>query len=102
MQPFITAKQAEIVELCRTHHVRRFSIFGSAVRDDFDPERSDVDVRIEFKPDALENYVRNFHSLHDALVATFGRKVDIISSKEIQNRYLRKEIEDTQVTLYAA
>ena len=102
MQSFITAKQAEIIDLCRTHHVRRLSIFGSAVRDDFNPATSDIDVRIEFKPDALENYVRNFHSLHDALVATFGRKVDIISSKEIQNRFLRKEIEDTQVTLYAA
>jgi predicted nucleotidyltransferase len=102
MQPFIIEKQAEIIELCRTHHVRRLSVFGSAVRDDFNPATSDVDLRIEFAPDALDDYVRNFHSLHDALVATFGRKVDIISSKHIQNRFLRKEIEDTQVTLYAA
>jgi predicted nucleotidyltransferase len=102
MQPFITAKQAEIVELCRTHHVRRFSVFGSAVRDDFNPATSDVDVRVEFAPEALDNYVRNFHSLHDSLVAMFGRNVDIISSKHIQNPYFRKEIEDTAVTLYAA
>jgi predicted nucleotidyltransferase len=102
MQPFITAKQAEIIELCRTHHVRRFSVFGSAVREDFDPEKSDVDVRIEFKPDALDDYVTNFHSLHDSLVTMFGRKVDIISGDKISNRYFRKEIEDTQVTLYAA
>jgi hypothetical protein len=32
----------------------------------------------------------------------FGRKVDIISGDKISNRYFRKEIEDTQVTLYAA
>jgi len=102
MQEFITAKQAEIEELCRTHHVRRFSVFGSAVRDDFDPETSDVDVRVEFEPDFLEGYVRNYHSFHDSLVEMFGRKVDIISSKEIRNRYLRKEVDDTKVTLYAA
>lgn len=102
MQPFITAKQAEIIELCRTHHVRRLSIFGSAVRDDFDPVNSDVDVRIEFQPDALDDYVRNLHSLHDALVDIFGRKVDMITGDRIANRYFRKEIEDTQVTLYAA
>jgi predicted nucleotidyltransferase len=102
MQPFITAKQAEIAELCRTHHVRRLSIFGSAVRDDFNPDTSDVDVRIEFQPEALESYVKNYHSLHDSLVEMFGRKVDIISSREIENPYLRKIIENTQVTLYAA
>jgi predicted nucleotidyltransferase len=102
MQPFITAKQDEIVELCRTHHVRRLSVFGSAVRDDFDPATSDVDLRIEFEPDALDNYIKNFHSLHDALVAIFGRKVDMITGDTISNRFFRKEIEDTQVTLYAA
>jgi predicted nucleotidyltransferase len=102
MQPFILAKQAEIIELCRTHHVRRFSVFGSAVRDDFDPASSDVDVRVEFADEARENYLRNFHSLHDSLVEMFGRKVDILSSREIENPYLRKIIENTQVTLYAA
>jgi predicted nucleotidyltransferase len=102
MQPFIAAKQAEIVELCRTHHVQRLSIFGSAVRDDFDPNRSDVDVRVEFAPDALDDYVRNLHSLHDRLAEMFGRKVDLLSAKKIENPYLRKIIEDSQVILYAA
>ena len=102
MQSFITARQAEIIDLCRTHHVRRLSIFGSAVRDDFDPATSDIDVRIEFKPDALDNYVENLHSLHDALVAMFGRKVDMVTGDVISNRFFRKELEDTQVTLYAA
>lgn len=102
MQPFIEANREQIAELCRTHHVRRFSIFGSAVRDDFDPLTSDVDVRVEFKPEALNDYVRNLHSLHDRLTEMFGRKVDILSAESIPNRFLRKEIEDTQVTLYAA
>jgi uncharacterized protein len=101
MQDFITAKQNTIVELCRTHHVRRLSIFGSAVRDDFDPARSDVDVRVEFEPN-IEQYVENFHSLHDALVAIFGRKVDILSAREIRNPFLKREIESSQVTMYAA
>ena len=74
MQEFITAKQAEIEELCRTHHVRRFSVFGSAVRDDFDPETSDVDVRVEFEPDFLEGYVRNFHSFMILLLRCLDAK----------------------------
>jgi predicted nucleotidyltransferase len=102
MQPFITAKQSEIIELCRTHHVRRFSIFGSAVRDDFDPVTSDIDVRVEFHPDALDNYARNLDDLHDRLTKLFSRKVDLLSAQEIRNPRLRKIIEEAQVTLYAA
>lgn len=31
--------------------VRRLSFFGLVVRDDFDPENSDVDVLVELRPD---------------------------------------------------
>ncbi len=102
MQSFITAKQSEIIDLCRTHHVRRLSIFGSAVRDDFDPASSDIDVRVEFHPAAIDDYARNLDDLHDRLTELFGRKVDLLSAKEIRNPRLRKIIEDAQVTLYAA
>jgi len=44
MQPFIAEKREEIAALCRQHHVRRLSVFGSAARDDFDPATSDIDV----------------------------------------------------------
>jgi predicted nucleotidyltransferase len=102
MQSFITAKQDEIIDLCRTHHVRRLSIFGSALRDDFNPATSDIDVRVEFHPDALDDYLRNLEDLHDSLTELFGRKVDLLSAQEIRNPRLRKIIEDAQVTLYAA
>jgi predicted nucleotidyltransferase len=101
MQPFIEEKREEIAELCRKHHVIRLSIFGSAVRDDFNPATSDVDVRVEFDDQAIERYARNFFDLEDALVELLGRKVDILSSKTISNPYLRKAIEADQVLLYA-
>ncbi len=102
MQPFITARQAEIVELCRTHHVRRLSVFGSAVRDDFDPSTSDVDIRIEFEEPYRSAAFDSYASLREELERLLGRRVDLLSSKTIPNRYLRREIEETQVTLYAA
>ena len=102
MQPFILAQRERIAELCRAHHVRRLSIFGSAVRDDFDPNRSDVDVRVEFAPEALDDYVHHVHSMHDSLVELLGRNVDMLTAAAIPNRYFRHELERTQVTLYAA
>ena len=34
-------------DFCRRHHIRKLSIFGSYLRDDFGPE-SDVDLLVEF------------------------------------------------------
>lgn len=102
MQPFIEEKREHIAELCRTHHVRRFSVFGSAVRDDFDPERSDVDVRVEFDHEGKRGYAANYFDFRKKIAAILGCKVDVISGSVIQNPYFRREIEKTQVTLYAA
>ncbi len=102
MQEFITAKQEEIAELCRKHHVRRLAVFGSAARDDFDPVSSDVDLRIEFDSDFIDHYANNYFTLHDALEALFQRKVDIISSQTIRNPYFRAAVESSQVTIYAS
>src|SRR4051794_41952964 len=41
----------EIAAFCRKWGIKRLSFFGSIVRDDFDPERSDVDVLVELRPD---------------------------------------------------
>jgi predicted nucleotidyltransferase len=41
----------QIEALCRTYRVKRPDVFGSAVRADFDPVRSDVDFLVEFEPD---------------------------------------------------
>ena len=37
----------KIAGFCRWHHIRRLSVFGSALRDDFTAD-SDVDVLVEF------------------------------------------------------
>ena len=102
MQPFIIARREEIAELCRKHHVRRLSVFGSATRDDFDPAISDVDVIVEFEEMPIEQYSDNKWSLHDELAAKFDSKVDLLTWKSLTNPVIRKEVESTHVMLYAA
>jgi len=41
----------KIAEFCRARGIRKLSLFGSVIRDDFDPARSDVDVLAEFNPE---------------------------------------------------
>lgn len=45
----INILQEQIVEFCRRHRIRKMSLFGSVLRDDFGPN-SDVDVLVEFEP----------------------------------------------------
>ena len=102
MQDFIQEKREEIAELCRKHHVRRLAIFGSAVRDDFDPERSDVDVLIDFEPSALPTYIDHFVGVRSGLESLLDHRVDLLQEGVIRNPYRLRSLEEDRVLLYAA
>jgi len=53
MHPLIENNREAIARLCRLHGVRSLEAFGSILRDDFDPGRSDVDVLVEFEAQAV-------------------------------------------------
>ena len=49
MQPTLPIQiaQAEIANFCQRHYIRKLSLFGSVLRDDFSLD-SDIDVLVEF------------------------------------------------------
>jgi predicted nucleotidyltransferase len=80
------ATLAAVGELCRRYHVRRLDIFGSAVRADFDPARSDVDLLVTFDP-IRHPGISGYTELVEGLEAAFGRPVDLVSDSAIENPY---------------
>lgn len=44
----IAIPKEEIALFCQRHHIRKLSLFGSVLRDDFTPE-SDIDFLLEFE-----------------------------------------------------
>ncbi len=102
VQSFITDKLEAIAELCRTHHVKRLAVFGSAARDDFDPERSDVDLLVEFGGQAAERSFENYLELEGGLQAVLGRTVDLVMEGAVRNARLRQLIAEEEQGLYAA
>ena len=102
MEPQIGLKREQIAELCRRHRVRRLALFGSAARQDFDPERSDLDFLVEFEPLAPGTYARTYFDLLEALQQLFGRPVDLVIESAIKNPYFRQSVEQSQTLLYAA
>lgn len=75
-------------ELTRKYHVRSIGLFGSIVRDDFSPAKSDVDIIVDFsKPIGIE-----FVDLADYLEFQIKRKVDLVSKNGVKENFY-KEIE---------
>ena len=82
--------------------VQRLELFGSALRDDFAPERSDLDFLVEYRDMPLEDRSETFFGLWEALQAMFGRDIDLVESSTIKNPYFREAVESTRVPLYVA
>jgi predicted nucleotidyltransferase len=69
----IAIDRKRVAEFCRAKGIRRLSLFGSVLRDDFDPESSDVDVLAEFKPGALQGVGWDYVSYGEELGRILGR-----------------------------
>ncbi|MSQ14624.1 MAG: hypothetical protein EXR50_02000 [Dehalococcoidia bacterium] len=101
MQPIIESHKEEISALCRRFYVRRLEVFGSAVRDDFDPAHSDVDLLVELDPVAPKSFDLYF-GFKEAMEALLGRPVDLVQVGAVKNPYLRAAIEASKQVVYAA
>jgi predicted nucleotidyltransferase len=98
----IQAKLEEIACLCRQYQVRRLAAFGSILRGDFDPQRSDADFLVEFEPVPVAVRMQNYLALRRELASLLARPVDLIEDGAIRNPYVLKSIEEQQQVLYAA
>jgi predicted nucleotidyltransferase len=75
----ILIDREKIAEFCHARGIRKLSLFGSVLRDDFDPARSDVDVLAEFEPDVLKGVGFRYFGYGEELSAILGAKVDFCS-----------------------
>ena len=98
----IEAYKLELARLCMRHGVVTLALFGSALRDDFDPDRSDLDFAVAFADMTPVEHKRAFFGLLEDLESLFGRRVDLIEVGAVRNPFVRAGIEATQEPLYAA
>jgi len=82
--------------------VVRLDAFGSALRDDFRPDESDLDLLVEFGP--MEPYARvdAYFGLLEDLRALLGPKIDLVMTGAVKNPYIASDIKRTRRMLYAA
>lgn len=100
MSPHIAIDRERIAAFCRTWKVKEFSIFGSALREDFGPD-SDVDVLVELIPGhGLSLY--DWVDMIDELTSIFGRRVDLVAKGGLKNPIRRRAILQTAEVVYAS
>ena len=84
----ITMPKNKIAQFCQKNHIKRLSLFGSVLRDDFGPE-SDVDVLVEFEPGTRIGL--RFFSIEQELTEILGRAVDL-NTPGFLSHYFRDQI----------
>ena len=100
MAKAISIDQTRLAALCRRHHIRRLSLFGSVLRPDFRPD-SDVDVLVEFEPGQVPGFLA-LHDIETELSQLLdGRKVDLVTQRSL-NRRLRDRVLSSAEVEYAA
>ena len=88
MSPKDSIDRARLGEFCRRNGIRRFAVFGSALRDDFGPH-SDIDVLVEFEAGRTPGLA--FFSMQDELGRLFNRVVDLHTPASL-SRYFRDQV----------
>ena len=83
-----------LAEFCQRHHIRKLSFFGSVLRDDFS-EDSDVDVLIEFEPDARVGLIR-LAGIELELSQMLGRKIDLNTPGFLSPYYRDKVMQESE------
>lgn len=94
--------EADLEEICERYGVRRLDLFGSAVENAFDPEKSDLDFVVSFAPRTPPDLFDRYFGLREELVRLFGRRVDLVMEKAIKNPYFAKSVDESRIPLYAA
>lgn len=79
----------KLAEFCRKNHIRKLSIFGSAVRGDLQPD-SDIDLLVEFEQD-LTPGLFSIIRMEMELAEMLGRVVDLRTPEDL-SQYFRDEV----------
>ncbi len=103
MSAHIHIPRSQIDSFCRRCQVSELSLFGSVVREDFGPD-SDVDVLIQFHPQALHTLF-DMARMEEELSRIFGRDVDLVDRTAVEhsrNHIRRKAILQSAEAIHAA
>ena len=80
----------EIEKICKKYEAKSLTLFGSALTEEFDPDKSDLDFLLELI--SPENGLDKYFGIKEELEKLLSREVDLVMPKAIKNPYLKESI----------
>jgi predicted nucleotidyltransferase len=100
MDSLLPIELGKLEAFCRTHHIRRLSVFGSVLKGTARPD-SDIDLLVEFESGHTPGLI-SLASMELELSRMLGeRKVDLRTPADL-SRHFRDEVLRTARVQYAA
>jgi predicted nucleotidyltransferase len=96
----LTQDDESLARLCRRHHIRRLSLYGSVLKGYERPD-SDVDLLVEFEQGKAPGLLGIAEIEAELSSLLGGRKVDLRTEQDL-SPYFRKEVMDRAEVQYAA
>jgi predicted nucleotidyltransferase len=93
----IAIDREKLAVLCHARGVKNLRLFGSILRNDFDPEKSDVDILVEYLPGKHPGLAH--FGFQDELASMLGRNVDLCTPPMLST-YFRKDALAGALVLY--
>ncbi len=91
----LEVSEDRVADFCRRHHIRKLSLFGSVLRDDFRPD-SDVDVLIQFEAGHVVGL--GIMDIEEELSQLLGgHKIDLVNEKYLNRRLRSRILAEAQV-----
>ncbi|MSP59486.1 MAG: nucleotidyltransferase [Myxococcales bacterium] len=97
--PRLPIDPEQLAGFCRSHHIRKLSLFGSVQKGTARPD-SDVDLLVEFDAGCTPGLIR-LAGMENELSDMLGRKVDLRTPADL-SRHFRDEVVQTADVYYAA
>jgi len=97
INPILHLAPEELEFFCRKNHIRKLSLFGSALRGELRPD-SDIDILVEFEPEQEPTLIA-LSRMELELSDCIGRKADLRTPEDL-SRYFRDEVMAAAEILY--
>jgi uncharacterized protein len=94
----ITVDQQAIARFCQKNHIRKLSLFGSVLRDDFDAG-SDIDVLVEFEEKQTPGFF-GLAAMQRELTEIIGDRTIDLQTPQALSHYFRDKVVAGAETLY--
>ncbi len=91
----------QIKKMCALNKVKSLFAFGSITTSNFNSD-SDIDLIVEIDQTDPLSYSDSYFNLKFQLEKLLHRQIDLLEQKAIKNPYLKAEIENTKVLVYAS